>query len=109
MKDPAIQELQDQRNVLMAAARNTSDSQERWTFRQTRNVLKKKIKMAKKSFIQDALSSKKPKAVWKVIHRVLHPNPQRIKFDPNKLNKHFSVTVECTAGIVYDETNAPAT
>ena len=107
MKDPAIQELQDQRNVFMAAARKTSDSQERSTFRQARNALKKKIKMAKKSFIQDALSSKKPKAVWKVVHRVLHLNPQRINFDPNKLNKHFAATAERTAGIVYNETDAP--
>ena len=107
MKDPAIQELQDQRNVFMAAARKTSDSQERSTFRQARNALKKKIKMAKKSFIQDALSSKKPKAVWKVVHRVPHLNPQRINFDPNKLNKHFAATAERTAGIVYDETDAP--
>ena len=38
---------------------------------------------------------------------MLHPNPQRINFDPNKLDKHFAATAEPTAGIVYDETDVP--
>ena len=67
MKDPSIQLLQEQRNDLRAAARKTGDSQTRTILRETRNELKKKIRTAKKSFTQKALSSKKTKAVWKII------------------------------------------
>ena len=63
--------------------------------------------MAKKFFTQNALSSKKPKIVYKVIYLVLHPNPQRINFDPNMPSKHFAATAECTAGIVFNETDVP--
>ena len=107
MKDPTIQLLQDRRNALRAAARKNGESQIRTTLRETRNDLKKKIRAAKKSFTQKALSSKKTKAVWKVIRRVLHPNPQRIKLDPNKLNTHFATTAERIAGISYDENDSP--
>ncbi|CAB4000880.1 Hypothetical predicted protein [Paramuricea clavata] len=107
MKDPSIQLLQEQRNALRAAARKTGDSQTRAILRETRNELKKKIRTAKKSFIQKALSSKKTKAVWKIIRRVLHRNPQRINFDPDKLNTHFASTAERIAGISYDENDSP--
>ena len=33
-----------------------------------------------------------------MIHRILHPNPKRLAFDPNKLNKFFAATAERTLG-----------
>ena len=45
------------------------------------------------------LSSKKSKEVWKVIHRILHPNPQGITMQPDKLNNFFASTAERTIGI----------
>ena len=45
------------------------------------------------------LSSKKSKEVWKVIHRILHPSPQRITMQPDKLNSFFAFTAERTIGI----------
>ena len=45
------------------------------------------------------LSSKKPKEVWKVIHPILHPSPQRITMQPDKLNNFFASTAERTIGI----------
>ena len=50
------------------------------------------------------LSSKKPKEVCKVIHRIL--SPQQIIMQPDKLNNFFASTAERTIGInahhVYD-------
>ena len=45
------------------------------------------------------LSSKKSKEVWMVIHRILHPSPQRITVQPDKLNNFFASTAERTIGI----------
>ena len=32
--------------------------------------------------------------VWNTIHQILHPNPQKIKADPDILNKHSSTTAQ---------------
>ena len=45
------------------------------------------------------LSSNKSKEVWKVIHRILYPSPQRITMQPDKLNNFFASTAERTIGI----------
>ena len=34
-----------------------------------------------------------------MIHRTLHPNPKRLAFYPNKLNKFLAATAERTLGI----------
>ena len=52
----------------------------------------------KRSFYQKALSSKKPKDLWKIIHRILHPNPKPLNMDPNILNDHFSSTTQRLLG-----------
>ena len=67
-------------------------------FRDVRNRLKSSIKKAKRAFTRKLLSSKKSKDVWKVIHRILHPNPKRLTFDPDKLNEFFSSNAERTVG-----------
>ena len=49
-------------------------------------------------FYNRALSSNKPKEVWKVIHRILHPNPQPLQFQPDELNAHFASTAQRVTG-----------
>ena len=56
--------------------------------------MKKVIKKAKTVFVEKALSSKRPKDVWKTTHRILYPSPQPLRIDPNQLNKHFASTAE---------------
>ena len=49
--------------------------------------------------MERVLSSKKTKEVWKVIHHIVHPSPQRITMQPDKLNNFFASTAERTIGI----------
>ena len=51
-----------------------------------------------------ALSSKRPKEVWRVIHRVLNPSTNPLRADPDQLNKHFISTNERTLGTTPDAT-----
>ena len=46
--------------------------------------------------MQRALSKRNPKAVWQVIHRVLKPNPQPLRQDPDSLNSYFCNIAERT-------------
>ena len=41
------------------------------------------------NFYKNALNSNRPKEVWKIIHRILNPNPKNIIADPNTLNNQF--------------------
>ena len=59
---------------------------------------KKKIREAKTEFYRKALSSSKLKDVWKIIHSVLNPPPNRIKIKPAELNTHFASTAFRTIG-----------
>ena len=56
--------------------------------------LKNLIKKAKQSFMITALSSKRPKEVWRTIHRILHPSQQPLRSDLDDLNRHFASTAE---------------
>ena len=99
-KGPAIAELKEQRDRLRSAARASNNNKETWEkFRAARNRLKELIKSTKRNFMERMLSSKKSKEVWKVIHRILHPSPQRITMQPDKLNNFFASTAERTIGI----------
>ena len=53
------------------------------------------IKKTKREFYQKALSSKKPKQVWQVIHRILHPSPQPLT---DELSAFFGSTAERVTG-----------
>ncbi len=89
-----IRQLQKERDRLIHLAHKTKCiSTNVWSeFRDVRNKIKTKIKKIRRCFYEKALSSQKPKELWRTIHRLLHPNPQPIKADPNQLNKHFSST-----------------
>ena len=103
LKDPAIAELKEQRDRLRSAARARKNNKETWEkFRAVRNRLKELIKSTKRNFMERMLSSKKSKEVWTVIHRILHPSPQRITMQPDKLNNFFASTAERTIGINAD-------
>ena len=96
MKD--IRNLQNERNELRHLAHQTN-SESVWNrFREVRNALKTKIKKIKRSFYQKALFSKRPKEIWQIIHRILHPNPQPVKADLDNLNNHFSSTAQRLLG-----------
>ena len=100
MKCDEILHLQHERDKLRKLA-HSSNAEKDWDlFRAVRN----KLKTANSPFSQclyfkfKALSSKKPKEVWQVIHRILHPSQHPLRQDPEKLNKFFASTTERTIG-----------
>ena len=61
-----------------------------------RNLLKRKIKDAKQEFINKALNSKTSKQIWQIIHQILSPCPDPIRFDVDTLNMFFIETATRT-------------
>ena len=47
-------------------------------------------------------SSNKPKEVWRIIHRILKPNQQPLRQDPDKLNSFFACTAKRTLPVSSD-------
>ena len=81
LQNEAIRSLQSLRNDLRYEA-HRSKSPDIWQkFRNVRNLLKRKIKDAKQEFINKALNSKTSKQIWQIIHRILSPCPDPIRFD----------------------------
>ncbi|CAB3988515.1 Hypothetical predicted protein [Paramuricea clavata] len=95
-----VKQLQKERNELRYLAHKTNLSHVWNKFRVVRNTIQTNIKKVKTAFYQKALSSKKTKELWKVIHRTLHPNPKPINADPDQLNSHFSSTSQRLLGSV---------
>ena len=98
MNSDQIRKLQAERDKLGREAheKNTDDS---WNaFREVRNKIKSIINKSKRSFVTNALSSKRPKEVWRIIHRILHPSPKPLQADPDRLNEFFIKTNERTLG-----------
>jgi len=58
---------------------------------------------SKRSFITNALFSRRPKEVWRIIHRILHPSPKCLQADPDRRNEFFIKTTERTLGTKPDE------
>ena len=74
MDNSQIGSLQQLRNKFRKKAHQTG-SQESWELcRDVRNKLKAAIRRARETFTRQALSSNKPKEVWRIIHRILKPN-----------------------------------
>ena len=94
LKDFDITRKLHERDRLRQIAHATQDPTAWGNFRKIRNEIKKVIRSAKTTFYKRALSSKRPKEVWNTIHRILHPNPQSIKADPDVLNKHYHSTAQ---------------
>lgn len=94
LKDLDIKAKQRVKNRLRKIARRTELEQDIAEYRHHRNEVKKLIKTAKADFFKKALSSKRPKDVWSVIHRILNPSPTKITADPDTLNVHFNTTAK---------------
>ena len=93
-----IRQLLKERNKLRYLAHKTQLGVVWQAFRDIRNRVKTTKKKLKRSFYQKALSSKKPKELWNVIHRILRPNPKPINMDPDILNEHFNSTTQRLLG-----------
>jgi hypothetical protein len=98
LHDDNIRDLQNQRDSLRREAHTFNTTAVWQAFRDVRNQLKIKIKEAKKSFVNKAFSSSKPKEIWRVIHRVLNPSPQPLRVDVDELNEFFASTAQRTTG-----------
>ncbi len=103
MKNCDIAQLQKDCQTLRALSTN-ADELSRSRYRSARNKLKCKIRSVKRDFYRRAFSSKNPKDVWKIIHRILHPNPKPLRVDPDELNTHFASTTERVTGTIPEPT-----
>ena len=106
MHSEEIRKLQLERNRLRMEVHSNSTSASWSTFRAVRNEIKSLINKTRKAFLSKALSSKRPKELWRVIQRVLKPSPQPLRADPNALNQHFASTAERTLGAQPDNTDS---
>ena len=82
----ALQHKKDNQRLIVKHSNKESDKQ---LYKDTKKQLKTEIKGTKKTFYQKALLSKNSKEVWSTIHRILKPNPKRIKVDPIPLNEYY--------------------
>ena len=98
MKDLNITHLQRERNRLRNVARTTPSDGNRTKLRNTRNVLKNEIRKTKSQFMKKLLNNKDNKEVWKVINKILHPNPKNIQVNPDELNTFFNKSATRTTG-----------
>ena len=89
LKDLEICNLKQTRNEFRYNTHQTQSEDDWRKYSDVRNKLKKKIRTTKSNFYKNALNSNRPKEFWKIIHRVLNPNPQDIVADPNTLKNHF--------------------
>ena len=61
-----------------------------WTaYRAVRNKLKHAVRTTKKKFLTSALSDKRPRSIWRFIHRISKPRNQTITVNVDDLNKHL--------------------
>ena len=82
-----IRLLQSERDHLRKLA-HENGSETSWNvFREVRDKIKRVVNKARRSFLSKALFSKRPKEVWKVIHRILNPSPKPLRENPDELNR----------------------
>ena len=99
MNSDGIHKLQAERHKLCHEAHKENSDDESWVaFRAVCNKIKSVINKSRRVFITNALSSKRPKEVWRVIHRILHPNPKPLQVAPDRLNEFFINTNKRTLG-----------
>ena len=79
-----------QMNDLRYPAHQTKPEDNWKKLRGIRNSLRTKIKLARHTFYQKALSSKKPKELWHTIRRILNSSLKPIADHPDELNVHFT-------------------
>ena len=98
MKDFEINKLQRERDHWRYEAHSKQTPQSWEKFRAIRNKIKKVINKKKTNFYKKVFQSKNKNDIWKVIHRILSPNPKTLKVDPEKLNEFFNKTAERLVG-----------
>ena len=95
LNDPSIRSVQVNLANQRQEAHARPPQEVAWDMpRYNRNKLKNVIKKAKRSFMITTLSFKRPKEVWRTIHRILHPSQQPLHADPDDLNWHLTSTAE---------------
>ena len=92
LKSLNIQQLISERNRKRYLAHLTQKTSDWTAYRAVRNKLKHAIQTTKKKFLTSALSDKRPRNIWRFIHRILKPKNQSITVNVNDLNKHFITT-----------------
>ena len=98
MKDLNISNLQRTRNEARINYRNHPCNDNLEALKSVRSQLKKSIKMTKGTFLKKLLASKNCAETWKVINKILHPNPATVKVNPDEVNKYFNETATRTTG-----------
>lgn len=89
MNSDEIRKLQVVRDKLRHEAHKENSDDNFWVaFRAVRNKTKFVINKSKRQFVMKAPSSKRPKDVWRVVHRILHPSSKPLQADPDILLKH---------------------
>ena len=90
MQSERIRIIQQERNNLRYVAHEHNDHSKWNQFREKRNDIKKEILYEKAKFYRKALSSNKPKVVWKTINSILNlPKPISIK--PDTTNNYLLI------------------
>ena len=92
LKSLDIQQLISERNRKRYLAHLTQKTSDWTAYRAVRNKLKHAIRTTKKKFLTSALSDKRPRNIWRFIHRILKPKNQTITVNVDDLNKRFITT-----------------
>ena len=92
LKSLDIQQLISERNHKRYLAHLTQKTSDWSAYRAVRNKLKHAIRTTKKKVLTSALSDKRPRSIWRFIHRILKPKKQTITVNVDDLNKHFITT-----------------
>ena len=92
LKSLDIQQLISERNCKRYLAHLTPKTSDWTAYRAVRNKLKYAIRTTKKNVLTSALSDKRPRSIWRFIHRILKPKNQTITVNADDLNKHFIAT-----------------
>ena len=100
-----IRQLQAERDKLRLDAHNANNDESWAVFRAIPKKIKVGIGKTKRSFFMTVLSSKRPKQVRRVIHRVLNPSTIPLRTDPDQLNKYFIATNERALSTTPDATS----
>ena len=98
-----IRKLQAVRDKLRHEVQKENSDDNSWVaLRAVRNRIKSVIDKSKRLFAINAPSSKRPKDVWRVVDRILHPSPKPLQADPDKLNT-FLLSTKRTLGTKPDK------
>ena len=88
MKDLDISMLQRTRNAVRVKYKNDPSHRHYEQLKNIRNQLKKSIKETRRTFLKKFLLNKDCSETWKVINKILHPNPPTVKVNPDEVNNY---------------------